>query len=58
MRTTLISDPEHWRQRAKEARALAHQLDDAVAKQTLLEIAQSYEQLAELAEKRKAAEDT
>ena len=57
MRTILIDDPEHWRQRAKESRALAGQLDDPTAKQTLLEIAQSYEELAELAEKRKVVED-
>jgi hypothetical protein len=52
MRTILIDDPEHWRQRAKESRALADQLDDPTAKQTLSEIAQSYERLAELAERR------
>jgi hypothetical protein len=56
MRTILIDDPEHWRQRAKESRALADQLDDPTAKQTLLEIAQSYERLAELAERRNIAD--
>jgi hypothetical protein len=55
MRTILIDDPEHWRQRAKESRALADQLADPTAKQTLFEIAQSYERLAELTERRSAA---
>jgi hypothetical protein len=58
MRTILINDPEHWRQRAKQSRDLAKQLEDPMAKQTLLEIAQSYEQLAELAEKRRLSEES
>ena len=49
--TPLIHDAEHWRRRAKEARRIADELDN-VAKQTMLEIAQSYERLAELAEQR------
>jgi hypothetical protein len=47
-------DPEHWRQRAQESRAIADQLDDPAAKQTMLEIAEAYEQLAVLAERRVA----
>jgi hypothetical protein len=56
MRTILIDDPEHWRKRAKDTRELADQVDDPTARQTLLEIAQSYDELAELAERRKATE--
>ena len=52
---TLIDDPGHWRQRAREARSVADQLDDPKLKQTMLDIAQSYEQLAALAEKRSAS---
>jgi hypothetical protein len=50
--TGAINDPAYWRQRADEARRLADQLTDAVAKQALQEVASSYEQLAELAEDR------
>jgi hypothetical protein len=46
-----INDPAHWRQRAEEARRIAEQLADAVAKQTMLDIARSYDNLAELTEK-------
>jgi hypothetical protein len=54
MSTTDIgpNSPEHWRSRAGDTRRLADQMTDAVAKQTLLAIAQSYEQLAALAEER------
>jgi hypothetical protein len=53
MRTPpLKDDPAHWRRRAEEARRLARELSDPTAKATMLEIAQSYEQLAFLAEKR------
>jgi hypothetical protein len=51
--STEVNDPSHWRQRAEEARQLATRLEDAFAKKTLREIAQSYEKLAELAETKK-----
>jgi hypothetical protein len=43
------NDPAHWRQCAEEARRVADQLDDPVAKKAMMEIAQSYETLAKLA---------
>lgn len=49
---SLKDDPEHWRRRAEESRRIADQLDDPVAKKTMLDIASSYLQLAALAEKR------
>jgi hypothetical protein len=52
MRKILNSDPEHWRRRADESRKIADQLDDPDARATMLEIARSYEQLAELIEKK------
>jgi hypothetical protein len=52
---TSFNDPAHWRQRAQEARGIADQLDDPAAKRAMLEIAQSYEQLAAIAEKRAIA---
>jgi len=50
----LIDNDEHWQERAKEARALAEQMDDAEAKHTMLEIAQCYVLLAERAKRHKA----
>jgi len=49
-----INDPAYWRRRSEEARRIADQLGDPVAKQTMLDIAISYEQLAALAEARLA----
>lgn len=49
--SSMKNDPKHWRQLAQEARAAADQLDDPVAKRTMLEIAESYEELASIAEK-------
>ena len=47
-----IDDPEYWSQRATESRRMADQLDDPVQKRTMLEIADGYRQLAELAKAR------
>jgi len=47
--THLLKDPAHWRERADEARRLAETLADPKARQTMLEIAESYERLAERA---------
>src|SRR5262249_26543728 len=38
-----INDPNHWLRRAKEARALAEQMDDPEAKRTMLKNADDYE---------------
>ena len=46
----IIEDPTHWQQHAEEARKVADQLDDPIAKRTMLDVARSYEQLAALAE--------
>jgi hypothetical protein len=40
---------EHWRERAREARAQAEQMSTPGAKRQLLEIAAAYEELAKLA---------
>ena len=53
----IIDDPTHWHRRAEEARTVADQLDDPIAKQTMLDIAQSYDQLAALAEAKLAHKD-
>jgi hypothetical protein len=49
MPTSFINDPEHWRNRAEEARTLADQMSDEASKQTMLRIAADYERLAERA---------
>ena len=50
MKQLPINDPAHWRERAEEARRVAEQLADAVAKEMMLDIARSYNSLAKLAE--------
>ena len=49
---SLIIDPTHWRDRAKEARAIADEMKDPDAKQMMLGIARDYVRLAERAEAR------
>jgi hypothetical protein len=51
---SIRDDPEHWRRRAEEAQRIAEQLDDPVAKETMRDIARSYEQLAILAGAKRA----
>ncbi len=47
-----INDPEHWHQRAEEARTIANQIDDLQAKAAMLRIAEDYERLAKRAGQR------
>jgi hypothetical protein len=54
--STEITDPAYWRQRAAEARRMAEQLNDTIAQQTLADIADACEQLANLTQTRRAAE--
>jgi hypothetical protein len=44
--TSLRDDPNHWHDRAKEARALANQEHDPIAKAMILQIADDYDRLA------------
>jgi hypothetical protein len=48
----LLNNPTHWHLRAQEARLLASQLDDPVAKAATLKIAEEYERLTARAERR------
>jgi hypothetical protein len=51
--SALMNDPLHWRALAMEARELANTMDDDPdAKQRMLEVADSYDQIAELAANR------
>jgi hypothetical protein len=47
-----VSDPQHWRRRAEEARTLADELTVADAKRKMLKIAEDYEAQARRAERR------
>jgi ribosomal protein S17E len=51
----LLDDPEHWRNRAEEARSVAEQLSDPESKRTMLRIAGDYDRLAEHAQRRAPA---
>jgi hypothetical protein len=50
----MIDNPQHWRERAEEARRIADKLDDPIAKAAMLRIASGYEQIAEHAQLRAA----
>jgi hypothetical protein len=45
-----IHDPEYWRKCAEESRALANEMRDEIAKNTMLRIAASHDFLAAQAE--------
>jgi hypothetical protein len=42
----LYNDPEHWRERATEARAIAEKMTDALGRKAMIEIAENYDRLA------------
>jgi hypothetical protein len=48
----ISSDPQHWLTRAAEAREMAEKIADPTAKLAMLEIAKSYELIAQRAELR------
>jgi hypothetical protein len=48
----IATDPQHWRTRAAEARAMADQIAEAEAKAAMLDIAKKYEQIAKRVEQR------
>jgi hypothetical protein len=52
-----LNDPDHWRQRAEEARALAEQVNNETAKKMMLKIADDYDHLAVRAAMRTAKEN-
>jgi hypothetical protein len=47
MSGSILDDPAHWLRRAMAARSVAEQLDDPVAKEAMLRIANDYERIAE-----------
>lgn len=56
MTSVLENSPQHWRRRAREARALAYQLRDEQARSIVLKTADQYDFLAERMEVRAAAD--
>ena len=41
-----LNDPDHWRQRAKEARLVAEHMGDDALRQAMLSIADDYDRIA------------
>jgi hypothetical protein len=46
-----VNDPYYWQQRAQDTRRLASQMQDAIAREALLEIAKTYERIGAIAQK-------
>jgi hypothetical protein len=53
-----LNDPDHWRNRAEEARVIAEQMIDPEAREFMLGVADHYEEFAERAERRRIARDS
>lgn len=45
-----IRGPEHWRQRAEEARAMAEHMIDERSQSLLMDVAESYDRIADFIE--------
>jgi hypothetical protein len=52
-----INDSKYWREQAAKARARAEKMRDPTPRRMMLDIAESYEQLAQLAESRTETSD-
>jgi hypothetical protein len=53
----ILDNAAHWRARAKESRVLAEQLHDPESRRMMLTVAESYERLADHADRRIAEKD-
>jgi hypothetical protein len=49
----LVTDPDHWRERAEDIRCTANSLHDADARARMLKIAEGYEALRKQTEQRR-----
>jgi hypothetical protein len=56
--TSVLDDPQQWRERAAELRVLSRGLDDIAARIDLLQIADGFDRLAARAEKRIATKES
>jgi predicted Zn-dependent protease len=45
----LLNDVQHWRDRARESRGLAEQMNDALAREMMFRVASNFERMAEQA---------
>jgi hypothetical protein len=52
MSSNTANNPTHWRDRARQMRALAEQVSDKISKEMMLRIAEDYDRLALRAELR------
>jgi hypothetical protein len=50
--------PSRWRQLAEDARAVAEQMKDPVARKMMMRVVEGYERLAEHAKRRRASATT
>jgi hypothetical protein len=50
--SSLLNDPQHWRERAREARAIAQETDNPMVRRSMAQIAEEYDRVAEKAERR------
>ena len=48
-----LDDPNHWREKAEEARAKAEDMADADARETMEHVAEEYDELADRAERQR-----
>jgi hypothetical protein len=48
MTKKLFYDPQHWHERAEDARKVAAEILDPISRRAMLDIAESYESLARL----------
>jgi hypothetical protein len=44
--SSILHDPPHWRERAKEARALAEKATDKAVRESIMKVAADYEKQA------------
>jgi hypothetical protein len=48
----VLDNPAHWISRAEEARSIADEMKDPESKKTMMQIAESYEHMARMAQRR------
>jgi hypothetical protein len=54
MSWTHLDDPQHWRERAEEARYVARHMIDSTSSEMVFVVATTYERLAQRAQERRA----
>jgi hypothetical protein len=50
--SSLLNDPQHWRARAREARAIAEETDNPMVRRSMSRIAEEYDRVAQKAAQR------